>query len=242
MLLGKRHTGGGRPWLTGSIKRAAIHNRALSDAEILASFQSDGESISQAEAIAQLTELERKEYESIAENLRTTREQLAALDKAANAVSYAGTRVQPEPTRRLKRGEVNSPAEVVTPGGLSAITTLASDWGLEPHSNEALRRLKFAEWLTDPRNPLPARVIVNRVWYHHFGRGIVFNLERLWIQRIDAYASRTARLARFATDQEWLEPKVVASLDSQLSNLSTIFAVQCDRGAAGCRQSVAMAI
>src|SRR5688572_3292187 len=88
-------------------------------------------------------------------------------------VSYIGTRVQPEPTKRLKRGSVATPAEVVSPGGLSAVKELSADFGLAPDAPEAERRVKFAGWLADARNPLPARVMANRVWQYHFGQGLV---------------------------------------------------------------------
>src|SRR6185295_17638290 len=78
-------------------------------------------------------------------------------------VSYAGTRVQPAPTHNLKRGDVKEPGEVVTPGGLSAISEVDPEFGLAAEAPEAQRRLKFADWLADPRNPLPARVMANRV-------------------------------------------------------------------------------
>ena len=39
------------------------------------------------------------------------------------------------------------------------------------------RRLALAQWLLSPQNPLTARVIVNRIWQNHFGRGIVATLE-----------------------------------------------------------------
>jgi hypothetical protein len=88
-------------------------------------------------------------------------------------MSYAGTRIQPKRTHNLKRGDVRSPAEVVTPGALSAIPALDPDFGLAADAPEAQRRLKFAEWLADPRNPLPARVMANRVWHFHFCQGLV---------------------------------------------------------------------
>ena len=88
-------------------------------------------------------------------------------------VSYAGIRVQPAPTRLLRRGDVNLPDAVITPGALSAVVDLDPDFGLSADAPEAQRRLKFAAWLADARNPLPARVMTNRVWHLHFGQGLV---------------------------------------------------------------------
>jgi mono/diheme cytochrome c family protein len=45
--------------------------------------------------------------------------------------------------------------------------------GFPAAANTSLRRLTFARWITDPENPLPARVIVNRVWQSHFGEALV---------------------------------------------------------------------
>jgi hypothetical protein len=42
-----------------------------------------------------------------------------------------------------------------------------------PPRRTSMRRLTFAQWLVSPENPLTARVIVNRVWQHHFGEGLV---------------------------------------------------------------------
>lgn len=173
ILLGQRHRGGSRSWLTGDIKQASLYDRALSDAEIAASFRTGGRSMPLGEILAQLTPAQRAAREQALAERETARAELAALPPPNGAVSYAGTRVQPPPTRRLIRGEVTSPDEVVTPGALVAITDLNPDFDLPADAPEAVRRQKFADWLADPRNPLPARVMANRVWHHHFGQGIV---------------------------------------------------------------------
>jgi hypothetical protein len=57
-----------------------------------------------------------------------------------------------------------------TAGGLSALR--ATDFGLPPDEPEARRRLKLADWIASPDNPITWRVMVNRVWHYHFGRGL----------------------------------------------------------------------
>jgi mono/diheme cytochrome c family protein len=72
-------------------------------------------------------------------------------------------------THILAGGDPFSPRDAVVPGVLSAVS--------DPKVPDAIdgRRTAFADWVADPRNPLTARVIVNRIWQQHFGRGIAVN-------------------------------------------------------------------
>jgi len=88
----------------------------------------------------------------------------------AQPMVYGGTFTQPAPTRRLQRGDPMQPLEPVAPGGVAAV---APKLDLPPDAPEQQRRVALARWITDPANPLTARVIVNRLWHYHFGRGIV---------------------------------------------------------------------
>jgi hypothetical protein len=71
------------------------------------------------------------------------------------------------------RGSVTNYGPTVTPGGIAAVPGLSADFQLAADAPDASRRRKLADWVTSPRNPLFTRVIVNRVWHYHFGRGIV---------------------------------------------------------------------
>ncbi len=78
------------------------------------------------------------------------------------------------PTHVLKRGLYNLPGDVVEPAVPERILPFSASL---PRN-----RLGLAQWLLDPRNPLTARVAVNRIWKMHFGRGIVTTLENLGSQ------------------------------------------------------------
>jgi hypothetical protein len=79
------------------------------------------------------------------------------------------------PTHMLKRGDWRKPDEEVQPGYPKSINfeeASAASHGSN-RSYTTYRRAQLAAWITAPENPLTARVIVNRIWQSHFGRGIV---------------------------------------------------------------------
>jgi Protein of unknown function (DUF1553)/Protein of unknown function (DUF1549) len=121
-------------------------------------------------------------------SLRALRDALAALPSLpaphkiyAGAIhtgtgSFEGTGArggQPRVIHVLKRGDVKQPGPEMGPGGVQA---LSRSLGLSFHvigEAESARRAALAHWITDKNNALTWRSIVNRVWQHHFGRGLV---------------------------------------------------------------------
>jgi hypothetical protein len=79
----------------------------------------------------------------------------------------------PKPVHVLKRGDINRPGDLASPGAVEAVSPLRGRFKLLKPNREGDRRAALADWLTDAKNPLTWRSIVNRVWLHHFGRGLV---------------------------------------------------------------------
>src|SRR5262249_26337087 len=75
------------------------------------------------------------------------------------------------PTFLLRRGDYFAKGPEVRPA--FPIELSEEEPACQPTERSSGRRTALARWLVDPRNPLTARVIVNRLWQHHFGRGIV---------------------------------------------------------------------
>jgi hypothetical protein len=109
----------------------------------------------------------RKRYDAL-------REEIKRLPAPSSALALARCNVHPEPTHILLRGNAHVPGDVVEPHfpalfgeAPPVIPSAAAD------AHSAGRRRVLADWIASPRNMLTARVIVNRVWQHQFGRGLV---------------------------------------------------------------------
>ncbi len=84
----------------------------------------------------------------------------------ASGMADAGAKA--EPVRLLRKGNFKNPGGEMAPGFPSVVAGSA-----RPPASTVGRRKALAEWLARPDHPLTARVIVNRLWQGHFGRGIV---------------------------------------------------------------------
>jgi hypothetical protein len=123
-----------------------------------------------------------KHYRSIAQILDPARKQLAELEKQRNdydasiTTSLVTVSVQPRMIRVLKRGNwMDESGEVVNPAFPAVLSTQSA-------TESRLNRLDLARWITSNENPLPARVLVNRLWKLYFGAGISRRVDDLGAQ------------------------------------------------------------
>jgi hypothetical protein len=105
------------------------------------------------------------------------RKQLSAFDEIKPKPLPIGSGItdvgpQAPATHVLKGGVYDSFGEEVQPGFLTIFDRGTAKFTPSPAGTTG-RRTALANWLADPANPLTARVMVNRLWHYHFGRGIV---------------------------------------------------------------------
>jgi hypothetical protein len=174
VLFGLRHRpGGGNRYLKGRLHAAALYDRPLSQEEVARDAASGTAFVAAAELIEALTEAERGIRSGLREEITAAQE---ARDTQAARASLTIDTLVPGPGQEmplLGRGDPEQAGEIVPPGTTAAIPTLPADFGLAPDAAEVERRMALADWITHENNPLFARVIVNRVWHHHFGTGLV---------------------------------------------------------------------
>ena len=119
-----------------------------------------------------INEAQFKKYENITRQRNNLRNNPPKGNAKALCIKEHGPNVAP--THVLSRGSAHAPGEEVQPGFPSV---LGFDDPVIPEppagAQSCGRRRVLAEWIASPENPLTARVMANRLWQYHFGRGIV---------------------------------------------------------------------
>jgi hypothetical protein len=96
--------------------------------------------------------------------------------------AFVETDPKPPVHRLLLRGQPNQPGKEVKPGAPVSLSAPTNLFRVDPMPAKFVssgRRTAFAKWVTSPDNPLFARVMVNRIWQHHFGTGLVATPDNL---------------------------------------------------------------
>jgi mono/diheme cytochrome c family protein len=159
-------------WKTPEAQRT--EGQKLNVAQIEKTLQNDSlrAKITDANLVPMMTPAEREKHRALVE-------QIAALEKQKpkalpNARAIAENGREPRPSYFLHRGSLEAKGSVMTPGTLTVATLTPYEFTPPPaDATSTWRRRGFAEWLVSPDNPLTARVMLNRLWQHHFGEGIV---------------------------------------------------------------------
>ncbi len=159
-----------KPVFFGSSSNAWVHTGGNAihavqiDADDLALQLYSGEA-GRADVIAE-TPLEK----SVAQKLRSAEQQLANF---TSVTMHTVISERPGTMQIRHRGDVTQLGEVVAPSGLKAIAGVPASFDVPADASDTVRRRRLADWITDRENGLFHRVIVNRIWFHHFGSAFV---------------------------------------------------------------------
>ena len=172
VLFGKRHTGAAQGFWAGALLEARLYDRALAAEEIRASFEAgpDVKLITFEDVLGAMSETERARHHALRAEWKEVSKAIENFPEPPQA--YAAISRQPPVMQLLERGDVRLQGKEVTPGGIQAVGG-SYEFGLPADAGDGARRVRLAQWITSPENPLFARVLVNRLWHHHFGQGLV---------------------------------------------------------------------
>ena len=138
--------------------------------------------------LSQVTSTERAKWQRISDEVKSLKAgppspdvdkqitELEAQQAAEPRIMALWDRGDPSPTYIYRRGDHNVAGSLVSPGPPAVLCDETNPFEINPPFPDVKstgRRLAFARWLTRPDHPLTARVMINRVWQHHFGTGIV---------------------------------------------------------------------
>jgi hypothetical protein len=169
-----------------------------------------------------------REHQPFIEGLKTLRQLRERANALVSDVPEIMVMEEMHPRRQthlLKRGAYDAPGDLVTRDTPASLPPFPA--------NQPRDRLGLARWITSPQHPLAARVVVNRVWRMHFGRGIVATPEDFGSQgRLPTHPELldwlTDRFTKDGWDLKALHRRIVLSAAFRQSSVATAEALERD--------------
>ncbi|MDB6029419.1 MAG: Planctomycete cytochrome, partial [Verrucomicrobiales bacterium] len=213
----------------GSIDEFQIFDRALAPIEAMSLFNNSA-SVSSSpnkenDLFAYYLNRVDKNYQLATTELKKLRDAENNLVNDIPEIMVMQEMSKRRPTFVLKRGAYDAPGDSVEPGTPESIFPFAK--GLPRN------RLGLASWMIDARNPLTARVVVNRIWKMHFGKGLVGTPENFGSQgELPSHLELLDWLSEHFIESGWnvkaLHKLVLTSATYRQSSVGTTEAVAAD--------------
>ncbi|WP_428305737.1 DUF1549 domain-containing protein [Lacipirellula sp.] len=175
-----------------------------------------------------------EQYQATRQRLDAAHAELRELGEPESALALARCNAHPEPTHLNVRGNPHVPGDVVEPRfpqlfGVEQPTIPAAPEG----ARSAGRRKVLADWIASDDNMLTSRVIANRVWQHHFGRGLVRSANNFGeLGDVPTHPELLDWLAIWLTEHEWklkpLHRLIMTSSAYQMSSQADAAALAAD--------------
>ena len=202
----------------GLIDDLQVFNVELTAVEVTALPSVARSPVSRANGLEYFLAREHQPYLDGMKALRKLREQSNRLVADVPEIMVMEEMHPPRQTHLLKRGTYDAPGDVVTRDTPASLPPFPA--------NQPRDRLGLARWLTSPQHPLTARVVVNRVWRMHFGRGIVATPEDFGSQgklpsHPDLLDWLTDRFVNDGWDLKRLHRRIVLSATFRQSSVAT---------------------
>ncbi len=143
----------------------------MADEDKQAAKGPDRDKVARERLRSQLEPSQWEEYESLKKFAEETRKEMESLPLDFR-LGLAKCDPKPSQTHVLMRGSPQAPGDMVEPAFPKLFSDEKPVFG-DSKTNSAGRRTVLAKWMTSPTNRLTGRVIANRIWQRHFGRGIV---------------------------------------------------------------------
>ena len=206
-------------------KQGLIDDLQVFDVELTAAEVAAGQPHDDADGLGHFLAREHQPYRDAADALRRLRQQSSELVADVPEIMVMEELPTPRPTHLLARGSYDAPGERVERDTPASLPPFPAD---QPRN-----RLGLARWLTSLTHPLAARVVVNRVWKMHFGRGLVATPEDFGSQgRLPTHPELldwlAARFVRDGWDLKALHRRIVLSAAFRQSATPTADALARD--------------